>query len=132
AISGASSTTLVSFTTVAVASAAGPATDAVATTWATSCTLAPDQTPKASASIPSGPCSTGSRKIATPPKIVTSATAVANSSSSLSLTASIAAAADAPQIEKPVATSRVVPLLVPSILPASSVPAKVTVTVDTM
>src|SRR5699024_11213433 len=124
-------TTLVSFTTVATASATGPATEAVATTCATSCTLAPDHAPKPWASSPSGPCRTGNTKIARPPKMVTNATEVANSSSSLSLTASMAAAAEAPQIEKPVATNSVVPLLVPSSLPASRVPANVVATVTT-
>ena len=43
-----------SFTTIAVASAAAPAVDDVATTWATSWTLAPTQAPNCSSSSPSG------------------------------------------------------------------------------
>ena len=45
ATTGASSSTRVSLTTIAVATTAAPAGLAAATTWPTSCTLAPVQTP---------------------------------------------------------------------------------------
>src|SRR5690606_23606795 len=85
------------------------------------------------------PCSTsvnpsplptiGNTAIAIVPKIVTIATAVATSSSSRSTTLSIAAIAEAPQIENPVPTSSDNPRETPSTRPSHTVPPKVTTTI---
>ena len=113
ATNGASNTTRVNLTTTAAASAVGPTTDAVATVCATSCTLAPVHVPNSTSDSPSGCCSNGSTTIARLPNRVTSTIAVTTSSSSFLVTPSMAATADAPQIEKPVATSSEVPGLTP-------------------
>ncbi len=57
---GARSTTRVSLTTTAAASADGPTTEAVATVCATSCTLAPVHRPNSTSDNPRGCCSSGS------------------------------------------------------------------------
>ena len=103
---GASISTRVSFTTTAIASAAEPAVCAVATTWPTSCTLAPTQCPNCRPVSPSGACNSGSTPMARVPQSVTSATGVACSARLLRVTDPIAPIADAPQMENPVATSR--------------------------
>ena len=98
--SGASISTRVSLTSTAVCSELSPAPDAAATTWPTSCTLAPTQEPNiAGSSSCSGPRSIGSTTMARVPHRVTRAMATATSSSSALVTSSIAAMADAPQIE---------------------------------
>ena len=102
---GASMSTRVSFTTTATASAAGPASCAVATTWPTSCTPAPTQWPNPVAERPSGCHSAGSTAIASVPHSVTSAIGTACSSSFARTVAAIAPIAEAPQIENPLATS---------------------------
>ena len=102
---GASSSTRVSFTTTATASAAVPAICAVATTWPTSCTPAPTQCPNCVAERPSGCHSAGSTAMASVPHRVTSATGTACSSSRARTAAPIAPMAEAPQIANPLATS---------------------------
>ena len=97
--------TRLSFTTTADVSAPGTL-PAVATVWPTSWTLAPTQLPNATGSRPSGPRRAGSSTMAKLPHTVTSATATPVSSSSPPATSSIAATADAPQMEKPVAMRR--------------------------
>jgi hypothetical protein len=62
---------------------------------------------------------------------VTSVTPAATSFLSVRATLSIAAIADAPQIENPVATSRPSPLDTPTSRASASVPAKLTKTVTT-
>ena len=131
AISGASSITRVSLTTIAVASAMLPAVDEVATTCATSWTLAPTHAPNCSSSSPSGPRSGGSTTIASVPHSVTSATENATSSSSASMTPFAAAIAETPQIEKPVATSSERSSEMPSRRPAQRVPKNVIATTAT-
>ena len=131
AISGASSITRVSLTTIAVASAMLPAVDEVATTCATSWTLAPTQAPNCSSSSPSGRRSGGRTTIASVPQSVTSATENATSSSSASMTPFAAAIAETPQIEKPVATSSERSSEMPSRRPAQRVPKNVIATTAT-
>ena len=75
--------------------------------------------------------SNGSTTMARLPHIVTSAMAVTTSSSRFFVTPSIAATADAPQIENPVATRRLVPLDRPIARPSSCVPKNVMVTITT-
>ena len=131
AISGASSITRVSLTTTAVARATLPAVDEVATTWATSCTLAPTHAPNCSSSSPSTPRRGGSVTIASVPHSVTRATENTTSSSSASITPFAAAIAETPQIEKPVATSRERSSEMPRRRPAQRVPKNVIATTAT-
>ena len=119
---GASSATRVSLTTTAMATAAAPAGDAAATTCATSCTLSPAHAPRCSGDMPMRVPRKGTSAIAALPYRVTSATPVATSSLSVPLTLSIAAIAEAPQIEKPVATIKPRPGDTPSRRAADRVP----------
>ena len=104
ATTGASITTRVSLTTTAIARAVAPAVCAVATTWPTSCTLAPVQAPNSTSVRPTARPTTGRTTIAAVPQRVTNATGVAASLPRSRVTALIAPIADAPQIEKPAAS----------------------------
>ncbi len=117
-------------TTTAIATAAAPAGDAAATTCATSCTLPPAIRPISPPDKPSPTSTAGSANIEIVPKTVTIATPVATSSSSRSTTLSIAATADAPQIENPVATSIDNPRGTPISRPINSVPRNVRPTIS--
>ena len=91
---------------MAVATTAAPAGLAAATTWPTSCTLAPDHTPNWRSVSPSGPRSSGSATRATVPNRVIIAMAAVTSSSSAPAVSSMAAIAEAPQMATPVPMSR--------------------------
>ena len=101
-ITGTSSTTRVSFTMVATASAPADTPPAAPTTWATSCTLPPAHSPKSSSDSPRALVpSTGSASIAIVPRAVTVASAKPASSSFASAIGSIATTAAAPQMPQP-------------------------------
>ena len=128
---GASISTRVSLTTTATASAAGPATCAVATTWPTSWTLAPTHCPYSIVSSPIGIRSNGSTAIASVPQRVTSAIGRAWSRTGLPVAAAIAPIADAPQIENPAASRSGSLPGNPARRPSVRVKAKVSSTIST-
>ena len=132
ATTGASIMTRVSLTTTAVATTAAPAGLAAATTWPTSWTLAPAQTPNCMSLRPRGPASRGSSTTATVPNSVTIAIAAVTSSSSPRAVSSIAAIAEAPQIAVPVPISRaragLSPIRLPSQVVNTRVPTRLTAT----
>src|SRR5699024_7013427 len=102
---GASISTLASLTVTAIDKAPPPMMPPAAITWATSWVDSPIHTPACSAESPKIPDSAGINKIMVVPYTTTIPRAVATSSSSESVTESVAATAAAPQIENPEAMS---------------------------